>query len=474
MEKFVSLIEKLTGQRIPIKLDEYPNHVVDLLKSGGGIGHSQFNEILLNLGYDRISKPFFCLFVTEFKFVELEKREKQGEKDYKIESMEHFEKSVDSFAKIGIFLYGNVKYAFKKLSSPDLGYLQRIIEALKVGDETVFKKRHKPIQTIAEIPGNRTFLLGFLVDKILKEIKKFNEAQSVELEEEKKKYIKYGKQNHIAYLVSDHLDIYVATSMREMHEYFFVNKYSKRIFENELLSPLNLRYFDPTQVYCADRVDKGLAEALMLKRAMCTVYFIQEIDTMGKDSELAATLAQGKTVIAYVPEVTNEFFEETVSDLIEIYSIMKIPDQDILLKHLQTLKPELAWEDQEVRRWIDEQASGKSVSFSDVKAKLKEVMAAHYSERAEKLKQKHPLGIQVHLNSGVANGVLVVRTIEDCARIIKMVVTKQMEFYLKERIEEGKKYFELRERVSDCIFRVQTGDEILTNAFWNFYVNKEN
>jgi hypothetical protein len=50
----------------------------------------------------------------------------------------------------------------------------------------------------------------------------------------------------------------------------------------------------PTQAYCSDRIDKGIAEALMLKRAQCTIYLAQESDTLGKDSELASTLAQGK------------------------------------------------------------------------------------------------------------------------------------------------------------------------------------
>ena len=72
------------------------------------------------------------------------------------------------------------------------------------------------------------------------------------------------------------------------------------------LAALNLRHFDPTQAFTKDRVDKGLVESLMLKRAKCTVYSVQDTDTLGKDSELAATLAQGKPVIAYVPTVDVE------------------------------------------------------------------------------------------------------------------------------------------------------------------------
>ena len=42
----------------------------------------------------------------------------------------------------------------------------------------------------------------------------------------------------------------------------------------------------------------------MLRRASVTIYMTQDIDTLGKDSELAATLAQGNIVIAYVESTT--------------------------------------------------------------------------------------------------------------------------------------------------------------------------
>ena len=44
----------------------------------------------------------------------------------------------------------------------------------------------------------------------------------------------------------------------------------------------------------------------LLRRAQCTIYMVQEGDTLGKDSELAATLAQGKPVIAYIPRYKSE------------------------------------------------------------------------------------------------------------------------------------------------------------------------
>src|SRR5689334_21124835 len=95
--------------------------------------------------------------------------------------------------------------------------------------------------------------------------------------------VNLGKRNQEAYLASDHMDVYVATSMREKHEFLQVSRISDKIFKDELLKSRNLRYFDPTQAYCEDRIDKGISEGLMLKRAICTIYMAQESDTLGKD-----------------------------------------------------------------------------------------------------------------------------------------------------------------------------------------------
>ena len=91
--------------------------------------------------------------------------------------------------------------------------------------------------------------------------------------------------------------------MRKAWEYHDLFEFISALMGSQDLADLDLRYFDPTQCYMENRVDKGLVESLMLKRAECTVYSVQDTDTLGKDSELAATLAQGKTVIAYVPKI---------------------------------------------------------------------------------------------------------------------------------------------------------------------------
>lgn len=91
------------------------------------------------------------------------------------------------------------------------------------------------------------------------------------------------------------MDVYVATSMRKRWEFEETADFVNDLFESECIQTLKLRYFDPTQSQCASRIDKGLVEALMLKRALCTVYMVQESDTMGKDSETGLNFSSGKT-----------------------------------------------------------------------------------------------------------------------------------------------------------------------------------
>jgi len=272
-------------------------------------------------------------------------------------------------------------------------------------------------------------------------------------------------QNHEAYLASDHLDVYIATSMRERHEYLFVHEATQQIFSHERLKKLKLRWFNPTQAYCHDRIDKGLSEALMLKRAKCTVYFVQETDTLGKDSELASTLAQGKPVIAFVPKPEAGYVSELIAKLKCLHP--ERGEQALLLEQLRIFEPEAAWKDPEVRNWLDSPAI---LDLDQIKNRLSTSISQHYERRAKMLAEDHPLGIQVNLDTGVANGVLVVREVGDCAELIWRVITKNLEFTLDAKTVDGREYVLLREEVSGCVYRVMTGDAMLTNSFWNFYL----
>jgi hypothetical protein len=456
-QDLVKLLESLTGQAAPLT-SALPENAIDLLQQrAGGLGYSQLNEILLWMGYDRITHSFFQYLIN-------------GSTKYQPESallsLAQLHNGVERFRKLALLLFGNVKYAFKQLSR-NAELLNNWLWLLRPLDVSELSSRHEPVQPIKKITGEDAYFLGYLVQRELEQRLKDNpeDMEARAAEEKRKSIVGIGQRNHEAYLASDHLDVYVATSMRARHEYLLVHELTEGIFQHPRLQPLKLRWFDPTQAYCLDRIDKGLSEALMLKRAKCTVYFVQETDTLGKDSELASTLAQGKPVIAFVPRPGPEYAQDLVAKLQSLYPGKE--EQAILLEQLRIFEPDAAWKDSLVRNWLN---GPGALEVQEVRMRLSQSIAAHYDRRAKMLREDHPLGIQVNLDTGVANGVLVVRNVEDCAELIRRVITKNLEFRLETKKVGGQEYLLLKETVSNCIYRVMTGDPMLTNAFWNFYL----
>jgi hypothetical protein len=236
------------------------------------------------------------------------------------------------------------------------------------------------------------------------------------------------------------------------------------MFGKSEIAELKLRYFDPTQAYCAHRIDKGLSEALMLKRAHCAIYMAGETDTLGKDSELAATLAQGKPVIPYVPRLPDyQRFKTEIVDIAlnEVY-VGEDPTE-VALRFLRTYAPASAWDNPEVRAWIEAKPE-----LDKVLRLVFEQARDLYEKRAETLLETHPLGLQVNLQTGVGNGVLVASDTEQCAKLLRGILLDELEFELDEEPERGAIF--LREKETRSVYRVITRDQHLTNSFWNFYL----
>lgn len=449
--KLIDLVEQLTGQKVPFKdaVDRLP-----LLNVENEVRYSQFNEILLTLGYDLVTSHFFNKFFNKKKV-----------------TIGSLEEDVVNFQKTAIRLYGNVKFAFKTLSTINEKKLNQELKKLEEKPIKKFKDRtEEPLDRIKEIDKKNTYMIGvYFQDEIKKKAKR--EQGNIEAQNELKKMekiIKQGNENYYRYLSYDYVDVYVATSMRRKHEYSLVNEFITNLKSHKLISPLRLRFFDPTQANCVERINKGLLEALMLKRAECTVYLVQENDTLGKDSELAATLAQGKPVIAYVPEFKNkEVFIKEAFRFAKVY----YPDKNIkelILENLQFYYPEGAWVNKAVKKWT---TYPESLNENNERQKAIDMLfkkaSDKYNKRANSLKEKHPLGLQVNLENGVANGVLVVRSLDQCAKLLKRIILNKMKF----KIEKNKAgMIKLREIISNSVYRVVTGDEVLTNSFWNFYL----
>lgn len=446
------LLERLTGEPVPFK-DGLERLAKALPADGVELGYSQLNELLLVAGLDRITRAFFAYLLT-------------GEPEYStgmaFESLAQLEQGVQRFRAMALLSYGNIKFAFKSLSH-DETLLRRDLENSKPISPAHFERRHHPLLPLDVIPAEDAYLTGYIIEGELRERLKNDSKDELAASLEKRRLdvVERAVRNQEAYYASDHLDVYVATSMRARHEFLSISRTVHRIFSDPEIKSLKLRWFDPTQAYCRNRINKGLAEALMLRRASCTIYLAQEVDTLGKDSELASTLAQGKPVIAFVPEIEKAYFDEHVRTLVEADE--RKPAAAHLLEQLRLFEPGAAWLDPTVRSWCEHP---ESAPLEQLRERLFTKMKTHYDSRARTLRETHPLGIQVNLQTGVANGVLVVRTIRDCARLVRGIVTRTLEFDLV----EDKDGAVLRERVSQSIFRVMTSDAMLTNTFWNFYL----
>jgi hypothetical protein len=251
----LDLVESLTGQRA-LSGQPLPALAIEALNTGRGLGYSQFNELLLVLGYDRICAEFFQYLVD-------------GTIGYAsgaaIGSVEALRLAVERFRTLALLLFGNVKFAFKRFGAhPD--ELESWIVTLEPRLEATYTARHAPIQPVDPIPATETYLLGYMIEADLAKRLEINpdDVDAGQLAAQRLAIVERGRRNQSAYLVSDHLDVYVATSMRERHEFLLVRELCGAIFSHPTLKPLKLRWFDPTQAYCRDRIDKGLAEALML------------------------------------------------------------------------------------------------------------------------------------------------------------------------------------------------------------------
>ena len=583
-QAMIELIELLCGWKMsPPVTDSDKKLLGEFLRKATTINYEQFNEVLLVLNQERISRDFFDFFFQN-------SLRRKGPI-----SLSQIKKGVEKFRGFAMLCFGNFRFAFRRLS-----WMTPREFCSAVGQHCVLRARerqekyhNRPKKTVRidPVPGDKTWYVGYLTEsKLEQDISTFLAIQlklgnatireisswiaSHYLEEECKgldvavpveasqrlgerewaKRVKLVKaktkkrvqwiletarlrrltptrwasslwdvgaklslclndlqesrelatKNTAVYLTWDYMDVYVATSMRERWEYETTFEFLKEVFKGEKrLQRLKVRYFDPTQSYSTNRIDKGLVEALMLRRAHCTLYLAQETETLGKDSELASTLAQGKPVIAYVPAITDvgayarrirrqplDYVRKRWLQL-EVEEIFTEPEclQELERRFWPGGKANSAREESGFLEWKDklfgsfrERVASRTFSLieeeeRELKSVLGQNFAAicnilavaekhYFNKRARTLRDAHPLAIQVDLETGVANGVLVARSAQQCSRLIYGLLTNDLSFH----VVHGQGVFKLVEDISGCPYRIVTEDPKLTNSFWNFYL----
>jgi transcriptional regulator with XRE-family HTH domain len=335
-------------------------------------------------------------------------------------------------------------------------------------------------------------------------------AGNLEMMEETQKK---AYNNLCNYLTADFMDVYVATSMRNDADFISVNDFVETLFEHVDVKRLKLRYFNPTQSWIEDRVAKGLVEALMLKRADLCIYMAQKEDTFGKDSEASVTLGQGKPVIVYVPklnddesEIDTELFgtldrNSLISKIKELSNeeIDDAEDNESLHATLLTLKLDKLKIEDHIRlvkkHWADFDLESEfttrikddkqkdiiknwfnSILQSDEIIQLDEslinvikntlvAVSMRFERRAKVFREVHPLALQVILSTGVLNGILVVRSVDTCAKLVNALITNDLELEL----ERDEKNYKLIEKNTKSTIRVISKHRLISNAFKTYY-----
>lgn len=509
LENFCLLIIKyLCGKDYDPKLLKRDEKLLSVLRDNAkerGLDFRQFNELLLLLNQDKVGEDFFRFFFEKDKI-----------------KLEDLRKGVAKFRVFAMLCFGNFRFAYKQLINQNEGELKTKLspywrDPSELKEE--FKTRPNKMLEIEKIPKDRTWFLGHItgrkVDKevevsekeeerVEKRVSPFKEEEflkfrdklgemGVEIEEAQKQAFR----NTNIYLTWDYMDIYFATSMRNKWEYEETYDFIEEVFGDVRLKESNLRYFDPTQSKCGNSREKGLIEGLMLKRASCTIYMAQESDTMGKDSELAATLAQSKPVIAYVPKYDLKEYAGKIADyplgffkkrllILDAEEIFDDPECEEKLRKCDENFEEKIDEflskmneyrlGQPYTLWTekDEEFKKNCEEFPKICEILAILESHNFNRRATLLKGIHPLSMQVDLQSGVANGVIVVRSPKECADLLYRVLTNEMKFKIRHieprgKYERKEGYTVLEEGISGSPFRVVIDNERLTNSFWNLF-----
>lgn len=441
-ERFIIAISQLLGEQAPPANQHAsflicePWAIAELLREIIPVGsdlrltRERFNRLMLSCRRQLVTQHFFEYFFKD------------------VRSIEDFEAATTRYRVKAMWLYGNFHFAFKKFATSGRTEFEGLIAKTTPVPESTYTSR-VPFTDIEDIPVDHLDLLGYLtgtavvmayetlaalrdatdIKQELARIGTQNQSRTINVvrryipdapstlesisQAELPKLVEklglvrksvserqatarnIGKRNTHRYLALPELDVYVATSMRETEDFISQHQFIESVFSNPEIKDLQLRYFDPTLSFTDDRISKGLVEMLMLKRAKVTIYSAGDEDTLGKDSELASTLAQGKAVIAYVPAGNDKRFK----------------------------------------------------TFRD----------------------NHPLGIQIDVNTGVAHGIIVVRSSEECAKMLRRVMLRTRTFDIK---HENNTY-QLVERETGSVVRVVSDDPYLTHAFWTYFKHRE-
>jgi len=308
-----------------------------------------------------------------------------------------------------------------------------------------------------------------------------------------------GRKNTYAYLSTSEIDIYFATSMRSGLDFVSNSRFVEEVIGILKNSGFNLLYFDPTQSYLDDRIQKGLVESIMIKRCKIVVYNAQEKETFGKDAEAGIGLAHQKPVIIYVPRILPSHKE-----LKEFYEILdtvgyekrnlgeEFKDKGYLSKKeydefiaQETEKGEaikkILGRSKKLKRIFQEisiddirgelVSKGYDITDPQIQEDIRRFSfekMLEFENRALLFKDLHPLSFQISPLNGIARGVFVTRTATETAEIIKRILLKTLEYEIIGDDQEMPNYL-LRDKITKSPIRALPKDISLKIALSKLY-----
>ena len=169
------ILSDLTGQDAPRAI---PPDIEVFGQAVPGLGFSQFNELLLLVGYDRVDAGFFQYLATGLT---------KYASGTAINDLKSLRVGVDRFRRMALLLFGNVKFAFKTLSK-DADVLREWLAVIEPRPEASFHERHAPIRAIQRIAGEDTYFLGYLIQRDIEDRLKKNATDPLALGEPEQVY----------------------------------------------------------------------------------------------------------------------------------------------------------------------------------------------------------------------------------------------------------------------------------------------
>jgi len=268
-EEVIRLLTQMVGEPERQPIIEQTKLIERLIPEGGFfLTLEDLNSLILYLGFKTVTSGFFNYFFGGV-----------------INSLGTLKQGVDKLRKDSMLYFGNFKNGFEtlaKLEDPE-SFLSKV---RKVPNLAKAPPRADVMAEIESLTPEQAHALGYTTESSLSQ-KELMKSKNI------------GRSNAERYLAMHPVDVYIAASMRNIQQFKEADAFIRKLFDNEKIRSLCLRYFNPLIAHFDDSTQKGLMESLMLRKASAMIYVAGPTESFGKDVELASMLVQGKPVMVY-------------------------------------------------------------------------------------------------------------------------------------------------------------------------------